>query len=122
MQLEAIILKQFTEYGLLGVFFLILLWVVYKLTIKIDTRNAEDRQILGTLGKNQEQSNQLYQQLIEEIRLTREFFKITVDHERDTSRLCFSEVSINQKEMKELLIKLTASQNSLHKRLDGVVL
>jgi hypothetical protein len=87
LNLELEVIKQFTEYGLTGVFLLVLIWTVYKLANKIDARNTEDRQILSSLGQKLEQSNILFLELTKEIKLTREFFKVTIDHERNVSKV-----------------------------------
>ena len=81
-------------------------------------RTDKDMEILKAIEQKLNEGNKLFELMVQEHKTTREFFKSTVEHERDTSSKCYDIIHKTQLVKKEILTEIRASLSSLHKRLD----
>lgn len=112
------VVAGFIDKGSLGLFIVVLLYAVHTLATRLDNRNVEDRKVFESLNTKIETSNHLTEALIKEQETTRNFFKATIDHERENSKYCFDIIHKTQLEKKEMIIRLNESVHNLVDRIE----
>jgi len=109
--------KIFLDYGVLGAFVLVLLYGIKRLAEKADERITEDREIFESINKSLNHQNEIYQLLINELKLSQNFFDRTINHERKKLDDCYDVVHKTQLEKVQRLIRIEESLSSIHKRI-----
>lgn len=109
--------KVFLDYGVLGVFVLVLLYGIKRLAEKADERITEDRKVFESINEGLGKQNEIYQLLINELKQTQKFFDSTINHERKKLDDCYEVVHKTQLEKVQRLIRIEESLASLHKRI-----
>jgi len=109
--------KHILDYGVLGIFVVVLLYAIAKLTTILDRRITEDRKIFEQINENLSQQNETSQLLITELKITYGFFQSIIEHERDNLKYCYEKNHREQLEVKEKITAIDISLSSYHKRL-----
>jgi len=116
--MEEALVTSLIDKGSLGIFVLVLIYGIHRLDQRMHERTDKDMEILKALEDKLQESNKLFEMMVKEHQTTREFFKSTLEHERDTSSKCYDIIHKTQLVKKEILTEIKASLSSLHKRLD----
>ena len=112
------VISALIDKGSLGIFIIILIYIVHRLDKRMSERTETDLRVFESIDEKLGESNQLFKVMIDEHKTTREFFKSTVEHERNTSEKCYDTIHKTQLIKKELLIEINSSLKSLHNRVD----
>ena len=115
------VISTLIDKGSLGIFVVILIYGIHKLDQRMHERTNKDMEILEAIEQKLNDGDKFFELMVQEHKTTREFFKSTVDHERDNSSKCFEVLHKTQLDKKEILTEIKASLSSLHKRLDELI-
>lgn len=112
--------KHILDYGVLGIFVLVLLYAIKKLAESANERITEDRKVFEKINDSLTHQNEIYELLINELKTTQNFFENTINHERKKLDFCYETIYKTQLEKKEKLIAIETSLKSFHKRLSEI--
>jgi len=112
------VIPALIDKGSLGIFIIILIYTVHQLDKRMSERTETDLKVFESIDEKLNESNQLFKVMIDEHKITREFFKSTVEHERNTSEKCYDTIHKTQLHKKEMLIEINSSLKSLHNRFN----
>ena len=106
------------NYGVLGLFTVLLLYVLFQIVKKVDKRITEDRLIFTAINKNISDANIINKSLIEEQKLFRELVTASMERDNEDMQRCHEMLNEMQGKKLQLLIEVHSSVKSIHNRLD----